>query len=147
MDLYISVSGKWYPEKKTKYGALRPGWICRSTNPEIETNRFPSYKDAFDAFLIILKDQWSETFENYPEISVSNPVLRGKSNRFTSDDDGFSMDLEIEEASISWTIALMKPKNRTLDEFIQVDERLKSAIQDIKDQGGEISVHLAGEVA
>lgn len=118
MDLHISVSAKWYPEKKTKYETLRSGWICKSNNPEIETERFETYQEAFESFIQLLKDNWSSTWENYPHIEVGDPVARGKADRFSVDDTGeFTLSLYEDEVSVSWLIALTKPVNRTLSDF------------------------------
>lgn len=120
MDLQISVSAKWHPEKKTKFIALPPGWICRSSNPEIETVRFETYTAAFESFIETLKDNWSDTWEKYPRIEVSDPVARGKADRFSSDGAGeYTLSLYEDEVSISWSIRLTKPVNRTLSEFEQ----------------------------
>lgn len=135
MDLYITVSAKWHPEKKTKYGTLLSGWICKSSNPEIETGRYKSYDSAFEAFTTELKEQWSETFENYPQIHISSPEIKGKTERFTAADGVFSFVLSEDEVSISWLITIARPLNRTLDEFESSVVDFKNTLQDMKGEG------------
>jgi hypothetical protein len=118
MDLSISVSAKWVPAKTTKFETLKKGWICRSNNPEVETDRFDSYIEAFDAFMLNLKRNWIETWDNYPYIEVSPPVVRGKADRFSVDALGeFTLSLYEDEVSVSWLVTFSKPLNRTLGEF------------------------------
>jgi len=144
MDLYVSVSAKWHPEKRTKFGTLLSGWICKSGNPEIETGRYKTYDAAFEAFVTELKEQWSETFENYPQIHISSPEIRGKTERFTADDGVFSFVLAEDEVSISWLITIARPLNRTLDEFESPVVSFKQIAQDLKDEGVSVSFHPGG---
>lgn len=117
-DLHITVSAKWYPEKKTKFSTERPGWVCKSNNPEVETERYETYQGAFDAYIQLLKDNWSSTWENYPSIDIGDPVARGKADRFKVDASGeFTLFMYEDEVSVSWLIALTKPVNRTLSDF------------------------------
>lgn len=123
MNLQISVSAKWYPSKKKKFVTYPAGWCCKSGNPKLETDRFKSYSEALDSYIRILKEKWISTWENTPQIDLSPPIVRGKADRFTVDVTGeFTLSLYENEVSVTWEILLIKPVNRTLDEFEPVLE-------------------------
>jgi hypothetical protein len=153
MELSVTVTGKWKPEKNTKFGTLPKGWICKSSNPDLNTDRHPTYEEAFDIFVSVLILKWSKTFENYPQLFICGPILRGKSYNFVGTEGGFLLDLDMEEASISWIITLRRPVNRTLDEFEPLPAKsiLEKALPELErlgeEEGFTVSLHKAGEAA
>jgi hypothetical protein len=136
MDICITVTAKWMPEKKAKFEPLPAGWICKSSNPEIETDRFDTYLEAFDIYLKNLESQWASTFESYPQMFISDPVIKGKTDKFENNGDSFIFELNEDEVTISWSLSLSKPLNHTLGEY---SSEVSPKVQMVYDRIIEIS--------
>jgi hypothetical protein len=94
------------------------GWIIHCRNPEFKGHRKDTWEEAYDEFKTFVSGFVRTLIPSgSPEIDFQDPIIRGKSERFTTEGNTFVIRCGQDEVKLSWIVVITHNPNRSLDEF------------------------------